>query len=74
MIQNEFQTKNLEIEKFFPAKFFLGLCRFLAKMDKIVIYDKVKKVLFENVLVGIDLECFKTYLKPKISRSKNFSV
>ena len=52
----------------------MGLSRFSAKMAKIVKKWQSQKILVEKFfLVGIDSECFKTYFKPKISKSKIFS-
>ena len=71
MFQNVFQTENLQIKHFSRVIFFLGLGHFLAIIDKIV-KKQIKKVWSKTFLVSIDSECFKTYFKTKISKSKIF--
>ena len=68
-----FKTKISNRESF-PCKFFfLGLSRFSAKMAKLAKKWQRQKILVEFFLVGIDSECFETYFKTKISKSKIFS-
>ena len=61
--------------KFFPVQnFFVGLSHILPKMTKQVKKLLSQKILVEkNFLVGNDSECFETYFKTKISKSKFFS-
>ena len=57
---------------FFLCKIFSWDFVFSAKMTKIVKKWQSKKIA-RNFLAGIDSECFATYFKTKISKSKIFS-
>ena len=69
-----FKTKIPKSKIFSRVKFFCGTLFFSAKMTKIVEKWQSQKNLVEKFfLVEIDSECFGTYFKTKISKSKIFS-
>ena len=69
----KFLRVNLEIKKLFPCDFPDSVV-FWPKRAKIVENWLSQKILVKIFFVGIDSEWFKTYSKPKISKSKIFPV